>query len=106
MSARVPETSGGAGRSGGLRRTRLKDLRDRAEAFVVHRFEWRARAIPVERAVRLGELLGGLAGKLDRRRRRVGRENLKLAFGDALDDAGRARILDAVYRHFGRFLFD
>jgi KDO2-lipid IV(A) lauroyltransferase len=106
MSARVPETSGGAGRSGGLRRTRLKNLRDRAEAFVVHRFEWLARRLPVERSVRLGELLGGLLGKVDRRRRRVAVANLELAFGDALDAAGRARIVDSVYRHLGRFLFE
>ena len=106
MSARAPEASGGGGRSGRLQRTRLKDLRDRAEAFAVRRFEWLARTLPVGRSVRLGEWLGGLAGKLDRRRRRVGFENLKLAFGDALDDAGRGRILDAVYRHFGRFLFE
>lgn len=89
-----------------MRRTRLKNLRDRAEAFVVRRFEWLARRLPVERSVRLGELLGALVGRLDRRRRRLGCANLELAFGDELDAAGRRRIVDAVYRHFGRFLFE
>jgi KDO2-lipid IV(A) lauroyltransferase len=89
-----------------LRQTRLKNLRDRAEAFLVRRFEWLARTLPVERAVGLGELLGAFVGTVDRRRRRLGCANLELAFGDRLDAAARARIVDGVYRQFGRFLFE
>ncbi len=69
-------------------------------------FEWLARRLPVERSVRFGERLGDLLAKVDRRRRRVGLRNLALAYGDALDAAGRARVLAGVYRHFGRFFFE
>src|SRR5262249_55168713 len=90
MSARAPEASGGGGGSGRLQRPRWKDLRARAEAFVVRRFGGLARRLPLERAVGIGERLGGWIGRLDRRRRRVGRANLELAYGDALDAAGRS----------------
>lgn len=69
-------------------------------------FEWLARQVSVERSVRFGEMLGGVVGRLDRRRRRVGLANLELAYGAALDAKGRARIIDGVYRQFGRFLFE
>jgi KDO2-lipid IV(A) lauroyltransferase len=89
-----------------LRQNRAKEWRDRAEARAVRGFEWLARRLPVERSVRFGERLGALLAAADRRRRRVALDNLVLAYGDALDAKGRARLITGVYRHLGRFFFE
>jgi KDO2-lipid IV(A) lauroyltransferase len=61
------------------------------------------RAMPLERAVRLGARLGRLAASLDRFNRPVAMRNLALAF-PALDEAARLRILRDSYRNWGRML--
>src|SRR5262249_51638594 len=93
--------AGSKGRRGGgerdVGRNRAKVWRDRAEARLVRGFEWLARRLPVERSVRFGERLGELLAVVDRRRRRVGLANLALAYGDALDEAARAKLIAGVY---------
>ncbi len=57
--------------------------------------------IPRPAALRCGRGIGLLFWALDAAHRRVARENLRAAFGDALDDAGRARLTRRVFAHFG-----
>ena len=59
------------------------------------------RALPLERAVKVGAALGPLAMALDRHNRAIGMRNLAIAF-PALDETARARILRDMYRNFGR----
>jgi KDO2-lipid IV(A) lauroyltransferase len=87
-------------------RARWKHWRDLGEARLVRSFLWLARVLPIARAVRCGEILGAVAGVLDRRRRRLARRNLELAYGDAMDEEARDRLVGRVYRHLGRFLFE
>ncbi len=62
--------------------------------------------LPRPALLRLGAAAGSLAYVLDRRHRRVALENLALAFGDAMDEAERRRVIGACFRHFGRILVD
>ncbi|QEH34357.1 Lipid A biosynthesis lauroyl acyltransferase [Aquisphaera giovannonii] len=59
-----------------------------------------ARRLPTGVCYRLASLLAWVMYKVDKRHRQVGLENLRLAFGDELDEAGRDRIVRGVYRHF------
>lgn len=54
----------------------------------------------------LGAVLGSLGYLLDGRHRRIGLDNLRLAYGDALGDAEARRILQRCWRHFGRITLD
>lgn len=54
----------------------------------------------------IGETVGEIAYRLSRRHNRVALDNLTHAFGDALDDRGRRRILRACWRHYGRITVD
>lgn len=64
------------------------------------------RVVPVAAAVGFGVRVGQFASWIDRSRRRVALANLELAYGDALSVAERRRIVAAVFRHGGRFLFE
>jgi KDO2-lipid IV(A) lauroyltransferase len=59
---------------------------------------------------RLTLALGGAAGRLgyllDRRRRRVTHENLRLALGNELSEGDRRRVARDCWAHFGRILLD
>lgn len=59
------------------------------------------KALPLERAVRLGARLADFAATVDRFNRPVAMRNLGIAFPD-LDETARARILRASYRNWGR----
>jgi len=59
------------------------------------------RALPLERAVRLGAAIGPIAMALDRRNRPIALRNLELAFPEK-DPAARLAILRDTYRNFGR----
>jgi KDO2-lipid IV(A) lauroyltransferase len=59
------------------------------------------RALPLERAVRVGAALGSVAMALDRFNRPIARRNLQIAFPED-DDNVRRRILLGMYRNFGR----
>lgn len=62
-------------------------------------------ALPHAAARRLGAALGALAGAVDRRRRRIARENLAAALPE-LDAAARERVVAACFRHFGAAFCD
>jgi Kdo2-lipid IVA lauroyltransferase/acyltransferase len=59
------------------------------------------RALPLERAVRLGAAAGSLAMALDSRNRPIAMRNLEIAFPEK-DLAARRAILRDAYRNFGR----
>jgi len=62
-------------------------------------------ALPHGAARRLGAAVGALAGLVDRRRRRIARENLAAALPE-LDRAARERIVSGCFRHFGAAFLD
>ena len=59
------------------------------------------RALPLERAVRLGAAAGSIAMAIDRRNRSIAMRNLAIAFPE-IDEAARLAILRDTYRNFGR----
>lgn len=65
-----------------------------------------AQALSIEQSYRFADRLAALIYRLDGRHRKVALENLRLAFGDEYDDAGRDRIVRGVYRHFCRVLME
>lgn len=65
-----------------------------------------ARVLPRDSLLSLGAAVGAIAGRFDRRHTTIARENLRAAFGDAMTDEERERILRACWRHFGRITFD
>ena len=62
-------------------------------------------ALPHSASRRLGAALGAAAGALDRRRRRIARDNLAAALPE-LAAAERERIIGACFRHFGAAFCD
>lgn len=64
------------------------------------------RALPRPALSALGRAAGSLAFRADRKHTRVALENLGIAFGDALDDRNRRRIVLACWRHYGRIAAD
>ena len=56
--------------------------------------------IPLAVGYRLASVIGWVAYKVDKRHREVALNNLKIAFGDTMDDAERDRIVRATYCHF------
>jgi KDO2-lipid IV(A) lauroyltransferase len=59
------------------------------------------RALPLERAVRVGAAAGSLAMAFDRGNRPIAMRNLSIAFPE-MDEAARLVILRDTYRNFGR----
>lgn len=55
---------------------------------------------PLWLGYRLAAAIAWVAYKVDKRHRKVALENLKIAFGDTMDDAERDRVVRATYRHF------
>ena len=68
-------------------------------------FQGLVRALPHTASRALGGALGALAGRLDRRRRRIADTNLAAAFPE-LAEAERLRITRACFRHFGASFCD
>lgn len=58
--------------------------------------------LPFGALTRLGASLGGLFFHLDGRRKAIGLENLRLAFGDQLSEEERRALLKRVYKNMGR----
>jgi len=81
-------------------------FRDRVEKGVVESLIALCRILPLRAAIRFGERLGGVIGRIDRQRRSVALANLELAYGDALTPERREAIVRGVYRHLGRFFFE
>lgn len=65
-----------------------------------------ARWLPRRALCALGRSMGSLAYRLDRKHTRVALDNLRRAFGDALDAAARRRIAHACWRHYGLIAAD
>jgi KDO2-lipid IV(A) lauroyltransferase len=65
-----------------------------------------AQVLTIEQSYALANLLAALIYRVDARHRKVGIENLRLAFGDAFDDLARERIVRGVYRHFCMMLME
>jgi KDO2-lipid IV(A) lauroyltransferase len=63
-------------------------------------------ALPIRLTFAVADQLARLLYTVDKRHRAVAMENLRLAFGDTYDDAGRDRIVRGVYRHFCRMLVE
>jgi KDO2-lipid IV(A) lauroyltransferase len=63
------------------------------------------RLLPHGASRRIGAALGGAAGTLDRRRRRIALENLEQAL-PALSPRERRRVVGACFRHFGASFCD
>ena len=68
-------------------------------------FQGLVRALPHTASRTLGGALGALAGRLDRRRRRIADTNLAAAFPE-LPAGERLRITRACFRHFGASFCD
>jgi KDO2-lipid IV(A) lauroyltransferase len=65
-----------------------------------------ARVLPRSGLLTLGSAVGAVAGRLDRRHTAIARENLRAAYGSAMPEAERERVLRACWRHFGKITFD
>jgi KDO2-lipid IV(A) lauroyltransferase len=59
-----------------------------------------AQALTIEQCYALARFVAAIVYHVDKRHRLVALDNLRHAYGDALDDAGRDRIVRGVYRHF------
>jgi KDO2-lipid IV(A) lauroyltransferase len=84
----------------------MSPVRAAAEAAVFGLLLRLARLVPRPAWIGLGAATGNLARILDRRHTRIAHENLRLAYGDALDRAEADRIVRECWRHFGRITFD
>jgi lauroyl/myristoyl acyltransferase len=79
-----------------------------------YRIEWLALAavaklIPLlsrKACYHLGQTIGALAAKFDRRNHRVALSNLEAAFGDAMPPERRGEIVRESYQHFARTVVD
>jgi KDO2-lipid IV(A) lauroyltransferase len=79
-----------------------------------YRLEWLAlkavaKTIPLlsrKACYRLGQTIGNLAGRFDRRNHRVALSNLEAAFGDALSPSQRAELVRESYQQFARTVVD
>src|SRR5437016_137041 len=63
-------------------------------------------ALSIERSYAFADLLARILYRFDARHRKVGMENLRLAFGDRYTEAERERIIRGVCRHFCRVLME
>ena len=84
----------------------MNRLRFGAEAAAVEAALVLARVLPRRSLLALGGAAGALAGRIDRHRTAIARENLLAAYGDAMPERERERVLRACWRHFGRITFD
>ncbi len=62
--------------------------------------------LPRRAVLWIGGQLGCLISMLDRKRKKIGLENLKMAFGEALTPSQREGIIRQTYIHMGRCAFD
>src|SRR5258706_2915670 len=65
-----------------------------------------ARVLPRRGMVASEGAAGAIAGRIDRRHTTMARDNLRAAYGDAMPEAERERVLRVCWRHFGRITFD
>lgn len=86
--------------------TPWKTFRHRLEELGCQALAWAIPKLSRRRAVRLGQVLGALAWRLDGRGRAVALENLRCAFGEGLSPQRRAAIGRASYENFVRTMLD
>ena len=84
----------------------MNPIRAAIEAAAVEVALGLARVLPRHALLALGANFGSLVGRLDRRHATIARANLHAAYGEALSERQRRRILRACWRHFGRITFD
>jgi KDO2-lipid IV(A) lauroyltransferase len=84
----------------------MTELRYRFEAALFATLVQVARLVPRRVLLGLGAWAGDLGYLLDRRHRRIGLENLALAYGDELSPVRARRLLRDCWRHFGRITLD
>ena len=65
-----------------------------------------AQALSVEQSYAFARWLSALLYRVDKRHRKIGMENLRLAFGDQYSEADRDRIVRGVYLHFCMMLME
>jgi KDO2-lipid IV(A) lauroyltransferase len=65
-----------------------------------------AQSLSIRQSYAFADRLATLLYRVDKRHRAVAMENLRLAFGDEYDEAGRDRIVRGVYQHFCRMLME
>jgi KDO2-lipid IV(A) lauroyltransferase len=80
-------------------------LRHGLEYAAFRPFAALVRALPHVASRRVGAALGAAAGVVDRRRRRIGLDNLAAAFPESSADE-RRRLVAACFRHFGAAFCD
>lgn len=66
----------------------------------------RVRALSRPAALRFGTRLGNTAYRVAGSKRKRALKNLRLAYGDTLDDAQRDKLVREVFQHFGRCIVD
>jgi len=84
----------------------MNALRLGAEVAAVESALALSRALPRRTLLAIGAAVGALAGRLDRKRTAIARENLRAAYGEAMSSTERERVVRASWRHFGRITFD
>lgn len=84
----------------------MSGIRHAAESAAVRTAIALANVLPRSALLALGGATGAIAGRFDRRHREIARENLRAAFGGAMPEPERERLLKACWRHFGRITFD
>lgn len=84
----------------------MNRLRLVAEVAAVETALALARVLPRRSLLALGAAAGAFVGRVDRRHTAIARENLRAAFGDAMPEKERERVMRACWRHFGRITFD
>lgn len=85
--------------------TPLERSRDRSTAiptFLLEGFARFVRALPHRQALKLGNAMGGMLGKVLRSKSRITRDNLSRAFPDLADTPGLDALEEKMFRHFGR----
>ena len=83
-----------------------KQVRYRLEYFGCRLLTGLIPRLPRRACLRLGDVLGGLFFRFDRRNRAVALENLRLALGDTLDAAARREVARRSFLNFARAMLD
>jgi lauroyl/myristoyl acyltransferase len=81
-------------------------LRQQLEFVGLSAAGWVVCLLPRRSLIWFATLLGSLVYHLDRRGRRVSRQNLDAAFGDSLDQRAKKHIAKAGYRSFARTMIE
>ncbi len=65
-----------------------------------------AQALTIEQSYAFARVLAAVLYRADARHRKIGLENLRLAFGDRYTESERDRVVRGVYRHFCMMLME